>query len=248
MNRFHNLPIRQKLTAIVLLTCSILVVLSAGFFIADKFFSFRHNMVANMTALAEVIGQNSTAALTFQDTRTAEEILFALSAEPDVEAACIFKPDGTIFATYPSDTTDGTPSQHPAAAKQIAAIEKNFAPDWSGHRFSKKHLNLAKPITLNNKTIGHIVIHVNLQRLYSRLAWSGFMVIGLMCLLVLLTQIIAAQLHRSISDPLLALVSTMEAVTQQKNYALRAEKRSNDELGILIDGFNDMLARTGRAK
>lgn len=243
MNRFRNLPIRQKLTAIVLLTCSILVVLSAGFFIADKFFFFRHNMVANMTALAEVIGQNSTAALTFQDTRTAEEILFALSAEPNVEAACIFKPDGSIFAAYPSDTANGTRSENSAAAKQMAAIEKDFAPHWAGHRFSKKHLDLAKPITLNNKTIGHIVIHVNLQRLHSRLAWSGCMVIGLMCLLALLAQAITAQLHRSISDPLLALVSTMEDVTQQRNYALRAEKRSNDELGILIDGFNDMLSQ-----
>jgi signal transduction histidine kinase/ActR/RegA family two-component response regulator len=243
MNRFRNLPIRQKFTVIVLLTCSILMVLSAGFFIADKFYSFRHSMVSNITALAEVIGQNCTAALTFQDNRTAEEILLALSAEPNVEAACIFQPDGTIFAAYPFGTAKETLSKSLATERQMAAIEKDFAPHWTGHRFSKKYLDLARPITLNKKTIGHIVIHVNLHRLYSRLAWSGFMVIGLMCLLVLLTQIIAAQLHRSISDPLLALVNTMEAVTKQKNYALRAEKRSNDELGILIDGFNDMLSR-----
>jgi two-component system cell cycle sensor histidine kinase/response regulator CckA len=243
MNRFRNLPIRQKLTAIVLLTCSVLVVLSAVFFIADKFYAFRYNMVANITALAEVIGMNSTAALTFQDAGTAEEILSGLSAEPDVVAACIFKPDGTVFAAFPSDTADPVKSDRLIAAKQIGQIEIAFAHLQKGHSFSGKYLDLARPIVLNDKTIGHIVIRANLQRLYNRLAWSGFMVIGLMMILVLLAQFITARLHRSISDPLLALVDTMEAVTAQKNYALRAKKHSNDELGTLIDGFNHMLSQ-----
>jgi len=243
MNRFRNLPIRQKLTAIVLFTCSVLVVLSAVFFIADKFFAFRRNMVANITALAEVIGMNSTAALTFQDTGTAEEILSALSAESDAVAACIFKPDGTVFATYPSNASNPEKSDTLAQTSQIAQIEKIYAHRQAGYNFSENYLDLARPIVLNGKTIGHIVIRANLQRLYNRLTWSGFMVIGLMFILVLLAQIITARLHRSISDPLLALVDTMEAVTEQKNYTLRAEKHSNDELGTLIDGFNDMLSQ-----
>ncbi len=243
MNRFRNLPIRQKLTAIVLFSCSILVVLSAVFFMADKFFAFRHNMVSNIATLAEVIGMNSTAALTFQDPHTAEEILSALSAEPDVAAACIFKPDGAVFAAYHSSPSTATEQDRLAAAKHIAEIEKRYAHRRTGHCFSGKYMDLARPIALNQKAIGHIVIRADLQRLYNRLAWSGIMVIGLMFVLVLLAQIITARLHRSISDPLLALVGTMEAVTQQKNYALRAEKRSSDELGTLIDGFNGMLSQ-----
>jgi signal transduction histidine kinase/ActR/RegA family two-component response regulator len=243
VNRFRNLPIRQKLTTIVLFTCSVLVVLSAVFFIADKFFAFRRNMVANMTALAEVIGMNSTAALTFQDTGTAEEILSALSAEPDVVAACLFKPDGTVFAAYHSRLSSASEQDCNATAKHIAEIEKAYAHRRTGHSFSGKYMDLARPIALNQKTIGYVVIRADLQRLYSRLTWSGVMVIGLMIILVLLAQIITARLHRSISDPLLALVDTMEAVTEQRNYALRAEKHSNDELGTLIDGFNHMLSQ-----
>lgn len=243
MNRFRNLPIRQKLTAIVLFTCSVLVVLSAVFFIADKYVSFRQDMVANTTALAEVIGLNSTAALTFQDNNTAEEILSALRAESDAVAACIFSPDGTVFATYPSGAFKPSNTDSPAGAEQIAQIAKTFAHHRTGYSFSGKYLDLARPIILNGKIIGHIVIRSDLQRVYNRLSWAGIMVMGLMIVLVLLAQIITARLHRSISDPLLALVGTMEAVTKQKNYALRAEKHSQDELGILIDGFNEMLTQ-----
>ncbi len=243
MQRFDNLPIRRKLAAIVLFSASLLVVLSAVLFIADKFFEFRRNMVANITTLAEVVGANSTAALTFQDIITAEEILSALDAEPDVIAACIFEPSGELFAAYPDMAPQtASPAKRSAAAGQIASIERDYARWWDNHAFSRKHLDLARPILLNGKRIGHIVIRTDLQRLYSHLAWSGVMVVGLMGLLVLLTQIITARLHRTISDPLLALVGTMKAVTAQKNYALRAEKHSYDELGTLIDGFNAMLS------
>ncbi len=243
MNRFQHLPIRQKLTAIVLFTCSVLVVLSALFFIADKYFTFRQDMVTNVSALAEVIGSNSTAALTFQDNSTAEEILSALRAESDAVAACIFKPDGTIFAAYPSGAFNPHNTGSLAGSKQIARIEKAYAHRQAGYLFSGKYLDLSRPIMLNGKIIGHIVIRASLQRVYNRLSWAGVMVVGLMIVLVLLAQLITARLHRSISDPLLALVGTMEAVTKQKNYALRAEKHSHDELGTLIDGFNDMLSQ-----
>jgi signal transduction histidine kinase len=244
MNRFENLPIRRKLTAIVLFTCSLLVVLCAAFFIADKFFEFRRNMAAGIATLAEVIGSNSTAALAFQDARTAEEILSALQAEPDVTAACIFRPDGTLFAAYPDlrASTGAAASKAADRRRQIARIEKDYAHRTAGHAFSGQHLDLARPIVLNGKRIGHIVICADLQRLYSRLTWSVIMIMVLMVLLVSLAQAITARLHRTISDPLLALVEAMQAVTAQKNYALRAQKRGNDELGTLIDGFNAMLS------
>ena len=67
--------------------------------------------------------------------------------------------------------------------------------------------------------------------------------VGVMVVLVIMAQMITARLHRSISDPILSLVSTMNQVTADKNYGLRAKKQSYDELGVLIDRFNDMLSQ-----
>lgn len=242
MNLFQNLPIRQKLTFIVLLTCGLLVMLMAIFFMADKFFSFRRNMVSNITTLAQVIGTNSTAAITFDDAATGEEILSAVSAEPNVTSACIFRPNGQKFASYPKNP-DGDPAQKQIINELMANTMGSYNRHDAIYTFSNKKLILAKPVIMNHKLIGCIVIRANIHELYKQLIMSGTVAIGLMAALVLTAQLITARLHRTISAPLLNLVSTMDSVTADKNYALRAEQQSNDELGILINGFNDMLSQ-----
>lgn len=242
MHRFRNLPIRQKLTFIVLLTCGLLVMLMAIFFMADKFFSFRRNMVANITTLAQVIGTNSTAAITFDDSATGDEILSAISAEPNVTAACIFRPNGEKFASYPK-SPDEDPAQMQIVDELMAKTMNSYNQSDPVYAFLNKKLILAKPVVLNHKPIGCIVIRANLHKLYEQLIISGAIALGLMVALVLTAQLITARLHRAISAPLLTLVSTMDRVTVDKNYALRAKQHSNDELGILINGFNGMLSR-----
>lgn len=242
MFRFRNLPVRHKLSIIVMLTCSFLVLLTAGLFLADRYVSYRRNIVANMATLAEAIGINSTAALTFQDNQTAEEILTALSAEPDVLAACILSPDGSLFAAYPQSLTDDD-TNFMATAHLIVQLKMRFAKQTDGHIFSGNYLDLAKPIHLKGKHIGTIIIRKDLQRFYNRLTMGVTMIAGIIGVLILATQLIISRLHNAISKPLTDLVQTMEKVSTNKNYALRAEKRSHDELGTLIDGFNDMLAQ-----
>ena len=242
MYRYRNLPIHQKLKFIVLLTCGLLVMLMAIFFMADKYFSYRGNMVANMTTLAEVIGMNSTAALTFDDPDTGKEILSAIKVEPNVIAACIFQTNGEKFASYPPDLNV---DQQDAAVVEALIIQSKNNQDLGAHvyTFSFTLFTLAKPVVLNHKQIGYIVIRASLDQLYHRLALYGAMVVGVMIALVIMAQIVTARLHRTISDPLLGLVSTMNRVTTDKNYGLRAKKQSRDELGILIDGFNGMLTQ-----
>ncbi len=242
MRRFSNLPIRQKLTMIVLFTSGLLVMFMAVFFIADKFFSFRRNMVSNMTTLAQVIGMNSTAALTFDDPGTAKEILSAISAEPNVEAACIFRSSKELFAAYPADPKGGHPYKS-VAVELINRIRTSGQPDKEAYAFSDRYLILAKAIVMKHKQIGYILIRANLNQLYGRLVMSCLIVIGVTALMAVVVQLITARLHRTISDPVLDLVATMDRVTADKNYSVRAHKTYDDEFGTLIDGFNDMLTQ-----
>ena len=57
----------------------------------------------DLETLAEVLGSNSTAALTFNDPATAREVLQSLSAKEHVMAAALYRIDGAIFATYVRD-------------------------------------------------------------------------------------------------------------------------------------------------
>ena len=77
IRKFGDLPIRAKLTVIVSIASTFTVIVLAVFFLTDKILSFRRNMTENLSMLAQVVGINSTASLTFDVPETAREILMA---------------------------------------------------------------------------------------------------------------------------------------------------------------------------
>ncbi len=52
---------------------------------------------------------------------------------------------------------------------------------------------------------------------------------------------LAARLQQQISGPIVNLAHTMQRVSSEEDYTLRVERSSRDEVGTLIDGFNQML-------
>ena len=88
-NWLRRLPIRHKLIAITLITAALVLASAAATFVVSGMQSQRAIMVKSATVLAEVVGINSTAALAFRDPITADEILAALAAEPQVLSAHI---------------------------------------------------------------------------------------------------------------------------------------------------------------
>ncbi len=55
--------------------------------------------------------------------------------------------------------------------------------------------------------------------------------------------LLASQLQKVISRPILHLADVETRVSRERDYSLRAVKEAEDELGVLIDGFNDMLGQ-----
>src|SRR6266702_893630 len=58
---------------------------------------------SRLATLADVIGQNSTAALDFSDRKAAAEVLDALRREPSVVSACLYDTTGSLFSEYQRD-------------------------------------------------------------------------------------------------------------------------------------------------
>ncbi len=82
-----------------------------------------------------------------------------------------------------------------------------------------------------------------MKELYNRATWYLNSVAMVSILFFCVTYMIARLLQRQISEPILDLSLMMRTVSKEKDYSLRADKKTNDELGILIDGFNDMLTQ-----
>lgn len=245
MLKFHDFPIKRKLTTIILLTCSLVILMASVVYILNELYSFKRNLIHNISTLAEVAGINSTAALTFRDIKTAEEILMALSVEPYVLIANIYPVNGKVFASYNKDKKMSPLSSEynldvPGSYLDALKIYKSTP---EGYRFSRKYLDLVTPIILNDNEIGNIFIRADLIGLYSNLRWFTGIAVCVLLGSILLAYVISVQFLRVISKPISNLAETMKIVSSKKEYSARAEKSSNDELGILIDGFNEMLAQ-----
>ncbi len=222
-----NLPIRHKLTVIVMITVGAALVFAGAAMIAFQVTSWMPQLPRRMASLAEIIGANSTAALTFDDAHAAREVLGALSSQHNITAACIYDRQGRPFAKYRPGGAE-LRYQPPVPRPGLTRIEGD-------------HAVVFRPVILDGQQIGTVYLESNLDELHALVTRSVLMVIAILLVSALVAFLLAQRLQRMISEPVLQLAETARAVSRDRDYSLRARRYGDDELGQLIDGFNDML-------
>ena len=227
IQKFKDMKIKQKIVLIIMVTTISMLFVSTLAVITNELISFKNDMVDNLSTLAEVIGTSSTAALTFNDKKAATETLMALNAVPNIVCAIIFDDKDKLFAKYQKVDSD------------ILPLPSTIM--FTGHHFDFNFLRYTKTITLKNNKIGKIYLQSDLEGFYSRLREYAGVSILIMIFCSIVAYFLSSGLQRVISRPLLSLAETMENVKDVRKYSIRAEKTTNDELGTLIDGFNEML-------
>jgi diguanylate cyclase (GGDEF)-like protein/PAS domain S-box-containing protein len=236
---FRDWSIRHKLTGLLMAMACITAVTVSVSIGAFDLLGLKRSMVRNLSILADVLGQNSAAALTFQDAETASHVLEALKAEPNVTAACVYTADGKPFATYIRLGRHSAFVPPPAHSQSTS--------------FETDHLIVFRTIVFSGDMIGTIYIESDLQPLHTRLREYGLATLATTLLTLLLALLIAPSLQRPISHPLIQLTQTAEAISKAADYAIRADvQKGSDELGMLGSAFNDMLdqieARNGELR
>ncbi len=228
MRLLQNLPIKRKLTIISMITSGVALVLTCAAFISYEQFTFRRDMARDLEITAQILGFNSASALSFNDEDSAAQTLKGLSAQPAVIRGCVYDNAGRVFATYHRDAQTNRP--WPAAREPMSVSGADS-------------LELFHTIQFAGEVSGTIYLESDLDELYAR--WLRYIAIAVVVLLaaLLITWFIASRLQRVISDPITHLADIAGIVGAQKNYSVRAIKHGDDEIGRLIDGFNDMLAQ-----
>lgn len=210
------------------------LLLVAAAVLTYEYFSFRDATVHDLLTEGEIIGSESTAALAYNHRVAAEEDLSSdLADKQNIIAACLYHWNSAegrydIFASYYAPgRIHSNPPLHPEP--EGSSVRNGRLALWHYFKF--------------DDTSGAIYMESDLSGLYARL-WQYGSLIGVFTLAALLaTFLLASRLQRIISRPIFHLAQTAKVVSAQKNYAIRAVKESNDELGNLIDGFNQMLAQ-----
>jgi PAS domain S-box-containing protein len=227
MKLFEYQPVRKKLKLVIISTCVLTIILVfSGFFIFEHF-TFRKILINDLSTKADIIAENSNAALTFRDSSDAARILSSLASQPNIIAAAIYDNNEKIFASYEKQ-------------KAVFPLKPESA-DTS--KFNEDAIVAYKPIILNQEQIGTLYLSMDLEVQRQRF-WS-YIGIALVVLFgsLIIAYIVATILAKNISAPIISLAETSQKVSQQKDYSIRAEKISNDETGFLADSFNEMLTQ-----
>jgi signal transduction histidine kinase/CheY-like chemotaxis protein len=219
--------IKRKLVFIIMLITTAALVLSCGALAMNEVRSIRENMVKDNTILADLIALNSTAALSFNNTKDAQETLDSFRAEPHIIAACIYNKDGLPLASYLRSGVNQriVPAKAPALNTE----------------FINGTLHVVRPVQLNGEIIGYVLLIHELNEIYEGLLRYAVVATVVLAFALALAFFLASRLQTVISYPILALAQRTKSIRRTSEYFLGALPRGYKEIGLLIEGFDEML-------
>ena len=193
--------------------------------------SLKQEMLLNSLMNTRLIGEYSVASLTFDDDKGAEDILAKLSTIPGVNKGAIYDKNGVLFASYKrSDDLFINPLyENPDELVESVSI------------FTSSALIIKNPIVYENFRYGIIVVEADTSLLTEKMKEYLFILIGILLGMIFFSFILANKLQKPISQPILDLAKLTRKISGEGDYNVRIERKSNDEIGILYDDFNEML-------
>src|SRR5207249_7824469 len=222
-------PIKQKLTAMLVVISGLVLLLTSAGFAGYQYWSLRQATLDALSVRGRIIAANSTASLAFSNDADARGLLSALRADPHIVAAVLYDKGGHVFAAYPAD---------------VAGNAVPAAPGPDGYRFERGLLIGFQPVEeTGSQRLGTLYLASDLGAIYDTFRLSGIIGLALMAVALLAAYVLSKVLQGTISQPILALAETAKAVSTRQDYSVRAPKLGEDELGVLTDAFNQMLGR-----
>ena len=211
-----------------MLTSGAVLLLACAAFVTYDQVIFRRSVRSDVQTLAKIIGAHSGASLEFKSQPMGQEFLATLEARKQIVSACFYLADDTILAQY------ARPGQKTAAPPRKRESD--------GLHVQKGYLVVYEPVVFRGDRVGTLYLQY-LDESSARLQTFSEVVVAILAGAVLMVWLISSRLQRVISEPILSLADTARVVSDQKNYSIRAVKRTQDEVGFLIDQFNEMLAQ-----
>jgi len=226
----RNTSIKKKLEAIILVTAASVLLLSFILFMVIEIMAAKNDAIKRLDLLATVLGANSSAAITYRDTKVITEILSTLESQKNIIWAGILL-EGDILAEY----------QSPAFKKLTQAKQLNLIYENQNSSPIFGYIAIDQPIVFDNEVIGKFHIVGDMSLAHDILTKQAYLGLGIFSVSMMLALMLSSRLQKIVSTPVERLLKTMQVIAEDRDFSCRAERLSNDELGTLVDGFNTML-------
>lgn len=224
MKLVNHHRIREKITSLLILTSfTVLFIATAGFSISDWVRS-KQEVSTQLKSQATLIGNNSIAAIAFGDQQSAMDTLSSLRGEENIQGAYLYTKDKELLASF-------------------QRANNQPLPEWpvTDQGYINELMYVIHEIQWDSESIGFIVLQSKLDQ-WKKQQFERLQIVLLLFLFAMLVAVmIANKAQKVITAPILKLANTVRNITRTRDYKLRTELESNDEIGVLASDFNDML-------
>lgn len=210
----------------VILTSSVALLFAYSAFVYNDRIAYERELSTYASMLAQVVAENSVAAMSFRENDAANSVLQSLEPFRPIRHAVLLTNTMAPFVEYRRDWNDVS----------RARIVRN------GEQYSDQYIEISRPIFLDNKIIGYVYLLVGLEGKKTRL--YRFTAIGAMIMVLSLTGalLVSKRIIQTASEPIFRLVELAEKVGRDRDYSLKAEYSSIREINTLVFSFNNMLS------
>jgi signal transduction histidine kinase/HPt (histidine-containing phosphotransfer) domain-containing protein len=245
---FADLPIERKLRIVIGAPAIAAFTLAVVMPMLTNLLHSREELRRFATRVAEVTGVNVIEALEAGDDKGAVKALQALRQEPEAGSVQIALPDDRILATYRRGPDGAAEIELGVLSKTLASVKLPPPAAFDPRRrpaavLQDGRVRITADAVADGKVLGKVLIIAPLDAVYPD--WLAFMLTTIAGLAAALAGAywIAARLQHQISGPIVNLAQTMKRVSAEEDYTLRVEGSAQDEIGSLIEGFNQMLSQ-----
>jgi signal transduction histidine kinase/ActR/RegA family two-component response regulator len=223
----RDTPIRRKLTVFTLVTSGAALAMALMVLFLFQLRQAQQEAARDLTTIAAVAADNVAGPLAFRDRDAARLTLGTLKIEPDVHGARLLDQSGREFV-----------------AVQFGLRQPHYVAPGEDHIvLDGMMVSVSEPVVYQGEKLGTLQLVGNIGQTVWRLAATAAAVsIIVLAAALLLAHLLAVRLQRIISNPLITLAETAQAVAQDKNYTRRVERGGRDEIGRLTEAFNTMLS------
>jgi len=226
---FNQWSLRYKMLAITLLTTlsSLLIVYVA--LIGIELFNSWAQAVQQLSISGKTVGRNVRSSLVFDDKRFATQALEAFSIQDNILNAALYREDGSLFAEYYRNKSLDIP---------LLAPEHKEGTSLEG-----KHLVFVEKLYLDGDLVGTINVRSDLSQYFNLILRDALLLSLVLLVSTGLAYRVWAKLQPYVTQPIFQLLEIMNQVSDQHDYSIRVPKQGDDELGQLINSFNEMLSQ-----
>jgi signal transduction histidine kinase/DNA-binding response OmpR family regulator/HPt (histidine-containing phosphotransfer) domain-containing protein len=222
---FAGFSIKSKLILITTVTTTLALLIACFAFLLYDRETYKSGMMDELKTQSQVMAQASADVLQSGDQARAVQMLSAFKSMPSVTRAALFDSSKVLLAAYPEDQKDIT-------------IDSSL----NHEDFVNGRSRIFQEVRYHGRQIGTLLMETDMSGLSQRQHSYMAIVTVIAACSAFLVFFVSTRLQRVISDPILKLLHAMSTVSTLKNYGLRVEKSSDDEVGHLVDGFNGMLS------